>query len=128
MLPPRKQRTKIKAKRAKPRRVRTVIKCRAHLTWVVKEFDCSIKGRVCKKTGEPHECYGPIDPDHIKTRGAGGDDTQVWPLCRAAHTLRGYIGLPELERRYDVTAAEIGAHLWSISPAGRACRYKQGRT
>lgn len=124
-LPPRKfkPRKAIK-KRAKPRRT-SAIKCRAHLDYVVEEFDCSIRGKVCKVSGEVHECAGPIDPDHIITRGAGGGDEQVWPLCRKAHDLRGSLGLSELERRYGVDATDIGASLWDISPAGRAYRFKE---
>lgn len=37
----------------------------------------------------------PSDPDHIISRGAGGDDTaeNVWPLCRKCHSRRHSIGL-----------------------------------
>lgn len=113
-------------KRTKPRRVKA-IKCRPHLDWVVEEFDCAIKSRVCKVTRLMHFCAGPIDPDHIRTRGAGGGDEQVWPLCRCAHDLRGTIGIDEIQRRYSVDAKEMAAHLWSISPPGRVYRYKVSR-
>lgn len=37
----------------------------------------------------------PSDPDHITSRGAGGNDSavNVWPLCREHHTLRHAKGL-----------------------------------
>lgn len=36
----------------------------------------------------------PSDPDHIKTRGAGGEDIEsnILPLCRRHHTQRHTIG------------------------------------
>lgn len=127
MLPQRKFRLRKPIKRrTKPRRTKA-IKCRAHLDWVITEFDCSLKGKVDKVTGELHECSGRIDPDHIVTRGAGGGDEQTWPLCRRAHDLRGTMGIEEFQRRFGVDAKETAKELWDISPAGRAYRYKQSR-
>ena len=33
----------------------------------------------------------PSDPDHVKTKGSGGDDVpeNVWPLCRKHHDEKG---------------------------------------
>ena len=49
-------------------------------------------------------CCGsmPCDPDHILSRGAGGDDSQsnVWPLCRNHHHERHFIGLRRLAAKY----------------------------
>lgn len=123
-LPPRKQKAKKVIKpRTKPRRVKA-IRCRPHLDWVVEEFDCAIKGKVDKKTGMVHVCCGPVDPDHIRTRGAGGGDEQVWPLCRGAHTLKGTIPLEEFEDRFGVEAVPMAAELWDKSPHGKAYRYQ----
>ncbi len=69
------------------RKLDTRVKCPGHLKFVREEFECSIKGRVCKSTGERHECWGPIDAHHVRTRGAGGGDEQVVSLCRGAHSL-----------------------------------------
>jgi hypothetical protein len=46
----------------------------------------------------------PSDPDHITTRGAGGNDEarNVWPLCREHHTERHKIGLGSLIKKYMV--------------------------
>lgn len=57
---------------------------------------------VCKKAG-------PSDPDHIKTRGAGGGDTKsnVWPLCRQHHTERHTIGLNRFMLKYSITLTWI---------------------
>lgn len=37
----------------------------------------------------------PSDPDHVTSRGAGGDDSEsnVWPLCRKHHTERHSKGI-----------------------------------
>jgi hypothetical protein len=32
-----------------------------------------------------HHCYGPIAACHVKTRGSGGGDDQVFPGCVIAH-------------------------------------------
>ena len=44
----------------------------------------------------------PSDPDHITTRGAGGNDTadNVWPLCRTHHQQRHYKGLIWMIKNY----------------------------
>lgn len=45
----------------------------------------------------------PSDPDHITTRGAGGDDSaiNVWPLCREHHTERHAKGILHMTRKYN---------------------------
>lgn len=48
------------------------------------------------------ESDGPSDPDHIKTRGSGGDDEpgNVWPLCRSHHVERHKIGIETFKSKY----------------------------
>ncbi len=50
----------------------------------------------------------PTDPDHITTQGAGGGDVanNVWPLCRACHTIRHLKGLGFMVKNY------IGCLMW----------------
>ncbi len=50
-----------------------------------------IRAKPCVACGKP----GPSDPDHIKTRGSGGDDSEdnLWPLCRMHHVVRHAKGL-----------------------------------
>lgn len=45
---------------------------------------------------------GPNDIDHIKTRGAGGDDSDenIWVLCRQCHSKRHHFGLNALTQIY----------------------------
>ncbi len=44
----------------------------------------------------------PNDPDHIRSVGAGGEDTLdgLWSLCRGCHILRHKIGLNALVNKY----------------------------
>lgn len=46
----------------------------------------------------------PSDPDHISTRGAGGDDVEsnLWPLCRKCHIERHHYGLTRFVYRYNL--------------------------
>ncbi len=46
---------------------------------------------------------GPSDPDHIRSKGAGGSDTanNVWPLCREHHVLRHLKGLGYMVRSFQ---------------------------
>lgn len=48
----------------------------------VRRLPCAVCGR------------GPVDPAHIKSRGAGGPDTleNLLPLCRSHHTQHHRIG------------------------------------
>lgn len=45
----------------------------------------------------------PSDPDHITTKGSGGDDDikNLWPLCRKHHTERHMIGLKQMIKKYQ---------------------------
>jgi 5-methylcytosine-specific restriction endonuclease McrA len=57
----------------------------------------------------------PSDPDHIRTRGAGGTD-DLWnlmPLCRKCHTLKhaqGLNGLKDKHPRVKAVLIEKGWH------------------
>ena len=97
----------------------SVIECRGHRQWVAGHY-CCIAGRVAKEgpmAGEVHVCEGRIDPHHVKTRGAGGGDEQVAPLCRRAHNQLDSPGWsqPLFERAYSVDLAEVAADLWRKS-------------
>lgn len=56
---------------------------------------------VCERT--------PSDPDHIRTRGAGGHDEEsnIWPLCRIHHVERHAIGLALFCKRYYRAMMEL---------------------
>jgi Putative HNHc nuclease len=56
----------------------------------------------------------PTEPDHIKTRGAGGKDLGgVWPLCRTHHSERHAIGLKSFEEKYDTRAWFMASLLYA---------------
>lgn len=54
----------------------------------------------------------PSDPDHITTRGAGGEDEpdNVWNLCRAHHAERHQIGLLTFIGKYHQAATWLHQH------------------
>lgn len=52
-----------------------------------------------------HGCYGPTDPDHLKTVGSGGTDYSAIPMCRKHHTDRHQYGRVKFER-------ETGVDMW----------------
>jgi len=50
-----------------------------------------------------NECFGPLDRDHITTRGAGGkDENNVWILCRKHHTERHKVGIFYFIKKYNL--------------------------
>ena len=50
----------------------------------------------------------PSDPDHLRTRGAGGEF--VWPLCRAHHVERHQIGIRTFVKKYDLPVSFDGIY------------------
>lgn len=109
------------------RKLDTRVKCPGHLKFVREEFECSIKGRVCKSTGERHECWGPIDAHHVRTRGAGGGDEQVVSLCRGAHSLLDSWGwsAKRFDEEFEINLAETAADLWKVSDARKRYEAKE---
>lgn len=53
-----------------------------------------IKGKPCCVCGDPGSVLNPIDPSHIRSRGAGGpdEDWNVTPMCRRDHMSWGLLG------------------------------------
>lgn len=115
-LPPRKMKpAKIPRVRKKPRRT-SAIKCRAHVSWVLDNFECIGKGKVFKSTGRPHVCQGPLDPHHSPTRGAGGGDNNVSPVCRCLHSLIDSPGHSQksVEADLGINFTATGLALWQL--------------
>lgn len=58
----------------------------------IRKMPCAI----CRKT--------PTDPDHIRTRGSGGEDSELnlWPLCREHHIEKGMIGTESFFLKYHL--------------------------
>lgn len=92
-----------------------VVECRAHWTWIRKqEFCCLAFSRVSKVTGLVHTCEGPLDPHHAKTRGAGGGDNHIVPLCRLIHSRLDSPGHSQksVEDEYGLNMLKSAEALW----------------
>jgi 5-methylcytosine-specific restriction endonuclease McrA len=58
-------------------------------------------------------CHGfPTEIDHIRSIGAGGDDSpdNVWPLCRACHSLRHSIGIESFVKQFELPVQWVGSY------------------
>lgn len=56
----------------------------------------------------------PSDPDHIRSRGAGGRDDldNLWPLCRRCHNIRHKNGLNYLIDKFPKAKKELSRRGW----------------
>lgn len=100
------------------------IKCPAHLKWVRgHQCLCSTPGRF------GFECKGRIEAHHQRTRGAGGGDEQVVPLCAFHHALLDSPGWSQkrLEEEWKVDFEWVAMRLWSYSPHGKKWRRERER-
>ena len=116
-LPPKRKRPKMGVRQS------SVIDCPGHRRWV-KSLECLCRNHPTIK------CEGDMDPHHVRTRGAGGGDEQVIPLCRRHHSLLDspWYTPARLEAECQVDFAEVARGLWAISDAGKRYRMKQART
>jgi len=60
------------------------------------------------------------DPDHIQSRGSGGDDidSNLWPLCRRHHTERHTIGIISLVKKYPGLELTLKLKGWTVTKLG----------
>jgi len=109
MIPKRKKRAKMGL------RASSVIKCAGHLKWV--------RGHECLCAGKwGHECAGRIEAHHVTSRGAGGGDEQVVPLCTLAHGIVHQMGGSSFAASFKLDLAATAADLWKHSPHGQRYR------
>lgn len=121
-LPPRRHKPKsLPKKRTKPRRS-SAIKCRAHTNWVSNPEIWQ-----CLVVGKREECMGRLDPHHVITRGAGGGDEQVVPLCRRHHDICHDLKTDKFDALYGTDIAETARLLWAQSPHRRAWEQRNGK-
>ncbi len=90
------------------------IKCPGHMKWV-RGHECAVAGKgVIGPLGTFagfHECQGRMEAHHVSTRGAGGGDEQVVPLCSLAHkNIHDGCGFPGSD------LALVAKQLWQASP------------
>lgn len=94
-----------------PERVRSD----GHIQWV--------RGHNCLVYAHPkgrQDCEGKVQAHHVRTRGAGGGDEQVVPLCVIHHAQLDSPGWSSkrFEEVYGLNMAKIAAELWLSSPHG----------
>lgn len=113
----------IRLKRRKRERTRPPrtdrVRCPGHLQWV-RGHECAVAGLA----DAFNRCVGRIETHHVKTRGAGGGDDQVIPLCTRHH---GQLDSPgwsarRFEEYFGIDMKKIAADLWQYSPRGQAYR------
>lgn len=61
-------------------------------------------------------CSSPGEPDHIKSRGAGGtnEEFNLWSLCRSCHTKRHNLGFITFVSRHRVLQLELVKKGWVL--------------
>lgn len=111
-------------RRKRPRmgsRVSPQVRCPAHLKFVRGFQCCANVPTVCPNWR--------IEAHHSTTRGAGGGDETVVPLCQFHHAQLDSPGWSQarFESAYNVDLRAIAADLWQRSPAGRKYRMEQAR-
>jgi hypothetical protein len=65
-----------------------------------------------------NRCVGKLEAAHIRSRGAGGDATDLVPLCHKHHSQSHTIGIQTFERRYQIDLTACAAtyeYLWQIT-------------
>ena len=102
------------------------IKCPSHLKWV-RGHECCVASRGIFALATGPGCSGRIEAHHVKTRGAGGGDEQVVPLCSYHHARLDSPGWSskKFEAVYMIDMREIAAGLWLKSPHRK--KYEQQR-
>lgn len=97
--------SRLAAKAKKPKR--WILKRRddAYRAWV-KALPCTLHDVA------GHVCWGPVDPHHVKTRGAGGSDAaNLIPVCRGFHDEIHQRGRRTTEALYGLDLAHEAARL-----------------
>ena len=117
----------IPKRRKRPRmglRESSVIRCPGHLKWV-RGHECIAHFRVSFQC----PCWGRMEAHHVRTRGAGGGDEQVVPLCQGHHAQLDSPGWSskQFEAFYKVDMRAIAEKLWEISPHGIRYRREHGK-
>ena len=72
---------------------------------VDKNLLSEVRTMSCVVCGHPP----PSDAAHIKSRGAGGDDTalNVLPLCRSCHRIQHFLGFKRMVERYPILSRYV---------------------
>ena len=73
---------------------------------------------------------GPCDAAHIRSRGAGGDDSwnNVVALCRSCHRMQHFVGWPRFARLHANIKAELELRGWELIFEGERWRLIQTKS
>ena len=83
----------------KPRQKSISVKDPAHLDYI-RSLPCTV--------GTTHGCFGRIVAHHDPTKGAGGHDRAVVPLCWLHHSEIHTIGRKSFDKKYGVNLRKLG--------------------
>ena len=101
-----------KCDRHAPSKVRKATHDDPEVAAAARALGCAVKGRVGKLNGKSwlHVCDGPIDPHHIKSRGAGGkNEGNTVGLCRRAHDQFHTMGAKSFPLAYNINLWEMAS-------------------
>lgn len=117
---------KLPKQRMMPPKSTAPIRCPGHYA-EVKGLECSVAGKL---KPPHHECQyenGKSDGHHTTTRGAGGGDETLAPLCRYHHSLLDSPGWSQkrMEQEAGISFAAISSGLWQRGNAANRYRKKQ---
>lgn len=85
----------------------TIIKSEGH-----KKF---VRGFMCAVANRGDDCFGKMHAHHVTTRGAGGGDEQVVPLCAKHHDEIHTRGQNTFAAAYKVDLEKLAKQLWKAS-------------
>lgn len=82
-----------------------------HKRIVNKELLASVREMRCLVCG-----FTPCDPAHVRSRGAGGGDTEhnIMPLCRADHSLQHSMGIYRFALKFPAVMWWLKEHGWGF--------------
>lgn len=71
-----------------------------------------VKKEPCLVCGSKYD----VDPDHIRNRGSGGDDTpdNLWSLCRTHHILKTHLGIKKMIDTFPILGPELSKRGWHV--------------
>ena len=68
---------------------------------------------VAQKLGHRRKCIARVQPHHVKTRGSGGSDQQLVPLCAGHHDEIHFMGRHSWAALHGLDLPAAAARLWA---------------
>lgn len=88
-------RSPVKKRRGKPRR-------QANVDPAYREWIRSLPCALLLHSDIPHDCAGPIECCHVRTKRLGGDRANCLPLCARSHRVQHQRGIKTFAAFYGV--------------------------